>query len=77
MCESLALSLKIGLLATIGATILGTLIAFALGRHRFRGRSPTNLLIFMPMATPEVVMGSSLLTLFVNLQASRWATGPS
>jgi spermidine/putrescine transport system permease protein len=68
MCSSLALSLRIGVLATIGATVLGTLMAFALGRHRFRGRSQTNLLIFMPMATPEVVMGSSLLTLFLNLK---------
>ena len=68
MCESLKLSLKIGILATVGATLLGTLMAFALGRHRFRGRSQTNLLIFMPMATPEVVMGSSLLTLFLNLK---------
>jgi spermidine/putrescine transport system permease protein len=67
MCDSVVLSLKIGLLATIGATFLGTLIAFALTRHRFRGRTPTNLLIFLPMATPEVVMGSSLLALFINL----------
>src|SRR6478609_4117137 len=42
-------------------------IAFALGRYRFKGRAGTNLLIFMPMATPEVVMGSSLLTLFIAL----------
>ena len=49
------------------ATILGTLIAFAIGRHRFRGRGATNLLIFMPMATPEVVMGASLLALFINM----------
>jgi spermidine/putrescine transport system permease protein len=68
MCDSLGLSLRIGLLATIVATVLGTLVAFALSRHRFRGRSATNLLIFMPMATPEVVMGSSLLTLFLNLK---------
>jgi len=67
MCDSLALSMKIGVVATIGAAVLGTLIAFALARHRFRGRAATNLLIFMPMATPEVVMGSSLLTLFLNL----------
>ena len=67
MCQSLGLSLRIGLLATIGATVLGTLVAFALARHRFRGRSGTNLLIFLPMATPEVVMGSSLLTLFVGI----------
>ncbi len=69
MCDSLKLSLQIGAIATAGATLLGTLIAFALVRHRFRGRSATNILIFLPMATPEVVMGSSLLTLFVN-QAS-------
>jgi spermidine/putrescine transport system permease protein len=68
MCHALGLSLRIGVLATIVATILGTLVAFALGRYRFRGRSVTNLLIFMPMATPEVVMGSSLLTLFVSLK---------
>jgi spermidine/putrescine transport system permease protein len=74
ICESLRLSLKIGVLATIGATVLGTLMAFALGRHRFRGRSQTNLLIFMPMATPEVVMGSSLLTLFLNLKIPLGAT---
>lgn len=67
ICTSLGLSLKIGLIASLVATVLGTLVAFALGRHRFRGRSATNLLIFMPMATPEVVMGSSLLTLFVML----------
>ena len=68
MCDALQLSLKIGIVATVAATALGTLVAFALARHRFRGRSGTNLLIFMPMATPEVVMGSSLLTLFVNLR---------
>jgi spermidine/putrescine transport system permease protein len=68
MCSALGLSLKIGLLATLLSTTIGTLAAFALARHRFRGRSATNLLIFLPMATPEVVMGSSLLTLFVALR---------
>ena len=71
MCDALQLSLVIGLLATLGSVILGTLVAFAIGRHRFRGRSATNLLIFMPMATPEVVMGSSLLTLFVAMNFAR------
>ena len=52
---------------SLAATALGTMIAFALGRYRFRARSGTNLLIFMPMATPEVVMGSSLLTLFLMM----------
>jgi spermidine/putrescine transport system permease protein len=67
MCDSLGLSLRIGLIATVVATILGTMIAFAISRHRFWGRSSTNLLIFLPMATPEVVMGSSLLTLFIAM----------
>lgn len=67
ICDSLGLSLRIGLVASLTATVLGTMIAFALGRYRFRGRSGTNLLIFMPMATPEVVMGSSLLTLFLMM----------
>ena len=67
ICESLGLSLRIGLVASLTATALGTMIAFALGRYRFRARSSTNLLIFMPMATPEVVMGSSLLTLFLMM----------
>lgn len=68
MCTAVGISLKIGLLATIGATFIGTLMAFALVRHRFKGRAFTNLLVFIPMASPEVVMGSSLLTLFVAIK---------
>ncbi len=66
ICESVALSIQIGLLATFFATLLGTLTAFALARHRFRGRSAVNVLTFLPMASPEIVMGSSLLALFVS-----------
>lgn len=69
MCGSLTLSLQIALWATIGATVLGTMIAFALVRYRFRARGTINSLIFMPMAMPEVVMAASLLTLFLNLGA--------
>ncbi|MFN8194807.1 MAG: ABC transporter permease [Nocardioidaceae bacterium] len=65
MCQALGRSISIGLLATLVATVLGTLLAFALVRHDFVGRSSMNLLIFMPMASPEIVMGSSLLALFV------------
>ncbi|WP_432247636.1 ABC transporter permease [Streptomyces sanyensis] len=67
LCGSLALSLQIALWATIGATVLGAMIAFALVRYRFRARGPINSLIFLPMAMPEVVMAASLLTLFLNL----------
>lgn len=65
--NALFTSLKIALVSTTAATLLGTLISFALVRHRFLGRSTTNLLIFLPMATPEVVLGASLLALFLNM----------
>lgn len=69
MCGSLALSLQIAVWAMIGATLLGTMIAFALVRYRFRARGVVNSLIFLPMAMPEVVMAASLLTLFLNMGA--------
>ncbi|MFI7075914.1 ABC transporter permease [Micromonospora sp. NPDC049903] len=65
MCDAVVRSVQIGFIATVAATALGTLMAFALVRHRFRGRSGLNVLIFLPMATPELVMGTSLLALFV------------
>ena len=59
-------SLGIAFVSTIIATALGTLIALALSRYNFRGRTGTSLFIFIPMATPEIVLGASLLTLFVG-----------
>ena len=67
LTDALIVSVQIALLASLAATILGTLISMALVRHYFRGRSSTNLLIFLPMSTPEIVMGASLLALFLNL----------
>lgn len=64
-------SLTIAFLSALFSTILGTLIALALVRYRFRGRSTTNLLLFLPMASPEVVMGSALLTLFIAANVGR------
>jgi spermidine/putrescine transport system permease protein len=64
---AIVLSLEIAALASVIATVLGTLIALALVRYGFRGRGVTNLLIFLPLSTPEIVMGASLLTLFLNL----------
>ncbi len=63
--EALTNSLQLAVLSTIVATLLGTLIALALVRYEFRGRKATNLLIVIPMATPEVVIGASLLSMFV------------
>ena len=67
LSDAMLLSIEIALVASIIATALGTLIALALVRYGFRGRGATNLLIFLPMATPEIVLGASLLTLFINL----------
>ena len=65
--DAVVTSLLIGLLATVVATALGTLIALAIVRHDFRGRGTANVLVFLPMSTPEIVLGASLLTLFLNM----------
>jgi spermidine/putrescine transport system permease protein len=65
--QAMKTSLEIAALSTIGATVLGTLMALALVRYEFRGRSATNLFIFIPLATPEVVLGASLLSMFLSI----------
>jgi len=65
--EAVGLSLVIAFVSTLLATVLGTLIALALVRYKFRFRNVSNALIFLPMATPELIMGASLLTLFVSI----------
>jgi spermidine/putrescine transport system permease protein len=63
--EALLTSLKLAVLATVISTVIGTLMALALVRYEFFGRRPANFLIVIPMATPEVVMGSALLSFFL------------
>jgi spermidine/putrescine transport system permease protein len=64
--SAIRISVAIALLSAIAATVLGTMMALALTRYRFRGRGAVNLLIFIPLTAPEIVLGSSLLTLFLN-----------
>lgn len=64
--EALTNSLLIGALATTAAVTLGTFMALALVRYRFFGRGPANFFIFLPLATPEVVLGAALLGLFIT-----------
>jgi spermidine/putrescine transport system permease protein len=66
--DAMVTSLEIAAASSLVATVLGTLIALALVRYGFRGRSTTNLLIFIPMSTPEIVLGASLLALFLSMQ---------
>jgi len=65
--EAMQHSLVIAGLSTIAATVLGTMMALALVRYQFRGRSPVNFFIFLPLASPEVVLGASLLSLFLSV----------
>jgi len=71
LTDALRNSLIVALVSTILATVLGTLIGLALTRYEFRGRGPMNLLIFLPIATPEVILGASLLSLFVSVGVTR------
>ena len=78
LCSAVARSAQIGFLATLVATVLGTMMAFALARHCFRGRNTISVLVLLPMATPEVVLGSALLALFVcGASGCHSASGPS
>ena len=63
--DALFTSLRLAVLSTVISTVIGTLMAIALVRHRFRGRRLSNLLIVIPMATPEVVIGAALLSMFI------------
>jgi spermidine/putrescine transport system permease protein len=65
--EALWTSIKLALASTVAATVIGTMMAIALVRHQFFGRRAANFLIVIPMATPEIVMGSSLLSFFLIL----------
>jgi spermidine/putrescine transport system permease protein len=71
MNDALIASAIVAVASTVVATVLGTLIGLALTRYEFRGRGPLNLLIFLPIATPEVVLGASLLALFVSAGVTR------
>jgi spermidine/putrescine transport system permease protein len=71
VCEAFGNSIAIAVISTLISTALGTAIAIALGRYKFKGRSMTNLLLFLPMATPEVVMGAGLAAQFLNVGISK------
>jgi spermidine/putrescine transport system permease protein len=64
--SAVQVSIEIALLSSLFATALGTAMALALVRYGFRGRGAINTLVFLPMTTPEIVLGASLLTLFLN-----------
>ena len=63
--DAVTTSLAVALISTIIATTIGTMMGLSLTRYNFRGRGALNGIIFLPMATPEIVLGASLLSLFV------------
>ena len=67
-------SIKIALISTAIATVLGSLIAIALARYSFRGSGPLNFFLVLPLTSPEVVLGSALATLFLGADVARGFT---
>jgi spermidine/putrescine transport system permease protein len=72
LTEAMKLSLNVAAVSTAVALVLGTLVAIALVRQRFRGQRAVDTFLVLPLTAPEVVMGASLLVLFLDLG---WATG--
>jgi spermidine/putrescine transport system permease protein len=72
LAQALKMSVEVAALSTLVAVVLGTLLAIALVRQRFRGNKAVDTFLVLPLTAPEVVMGASLLTLFLDLG---WATG--
>lgn len=66
VCQAFGTSILVGAVSTVAATVMGTAIAIALVRYRLRFRSATSLLLFLPMATPEVVLGAGLAAQFLT-----------
>jgi spermidine/putrescine transport system permease protein len=71
VCDAFGTSVLIGVISTVLATILGTMIAIALVRYEFKFRSQVSLLLFLPMATPEIVLGAGLASQFFNIGVTK------
>lgn len=74
VCEAFGASVFIGVISTLIATAMGTAIAIAIVRYRFRFRSGVNLLLFLPMATPEIVLGAGLASQFLSMGVQKGVT---
>ncbi|MFC5501218.1 ABC transporter permease [Lysinimonas soli] len=74
VCAAFGSSMLVGTVATVAASALGTAIAIALVRFRFRFRTGLTILLFLPMATPEVVLGSGLGSQFLNIGVDKGMT---
>ncbi|MCU0275087.1 MAG: ABC transporter permease, partial [Acidimicrobiales bacterium] len=71
LTDAMLYSLRIAALSTVAATVLGSLIAIAISRYEFRGKSAIDLLLVLPLTTPEIVLGASLANIFLDIGFSR------
>jgi spermidine/putrescine transport system permease protein len=71
LTDALLTSLKIASISTVIATVLGSLIAIGLARYSFRGNAFLDFVLVFPLTTPEIVIGSSLATLFLDQNVTR------
>jgi spermidine/putrescine transport system permease protein len=71
LVDAFVLSLKVAAIATVFAVLFGALVALALTRYRFRGGAAVNMLLVLPLTTPEIILGSSLATLFIGIGRER------
>lgn len=71
LTNALENSLTIAVLATVLSVVLGTTLGLAIGRYRFRGKGAIDLVLFSQIATPEIVLGASLLSLFISFNVPR------
>jgi spermidine/putrescine transport system permease protein len=75
LLDALFVTLRVGAIAVVASTILGSLLGLGLARLRFRGKAATETLLLVPMVTPEIVMGLSLLLFFLQLFDGRGGIG--
>jgi spermidine/putrescine transport system permease protein len=75
LLDALGVTLQVAVVAVIGATVLGSLLGLGLARLRFRGSGATETLLLLPMVTPEIIMGISLLIFFSQLFGSNGSVG--
>ncbi|MFL5779032.1 MAG: ABC transporter permease [Chloroflexota bacterium] len=75
LLDALSVTLQVAAIAVVGSTILGSLLGLALARMRYRGKGTTEVLVLLPMVTPEIVMGISLLIFFTQLFAQNGSLG--
>lgn len=75
LIDAVSVTLRLAAVTVLGATVIGTLLGLALARLRFRGRAATETLLLLPMVTPEIVMGLSLLIFFFAVFGGRGSFG--